>query len=555
MSSSRPQKDLALGNIESSSLEEDDLGDTNIYELGSPVGSSSTSVRSDNISQIEFYSSSKSRCGYCGSETLDRYSYDMKAFRLNPRDYQDLLDKYWRRSGNYCYRPINQNSCCPNYSISCKATKFILSRSQRRCIENLNSFLMMGHVRNPKHSRKLLDYNSIRSDTEKAELIRRKTIDSSTFSQLKSSSKARTKRFVSSCEAKAKLHNIKLEEAIGRVVERNVNRTFKPQLELEHYLYPKILNGTPKHRLRFELHRSESAPNEQIKEEKLQLLKRYQLSIHNETEDNWTMKRYSEFLVESPIIFEKMQNFSHLLNSGKSTSDCQEDYTYSENDSDNYNLLVKPPPLPTHYGTHHCLYYLDDKLIAVGVLDALPKCLTTVYFFYDPNYSHLNLGIYSALVEISMVRQISKNYLSSKETNQFLHYYLGFYVHVCKKMHYKPTFRPSYLLCNETYRYIKTDDCIKKLGHRKYVRFSDDSEPIIERPLSLDDIVNIKVFVPALNITNMEEYLDWLKANVGMDRTFLVIGRVFCIYIQVVGKSLAERMQLRIDILHRSIVA
>jgi arginine-tRNA-protein transferase len=40
---------------------------------------------------------------------------------------------------------------------------------------------------------------------------------------------------------------------------------------------------------------------------------------------------------------------------------------------------------------------LDGKLIAVGVVDILPKCLSSVYLFYDPDYAFLSLGIYSGL--------------------------------------------------------------------------------------------------------------------------------------------------------------
>ena len=40
---------------------------------------------------------------------------------------------------------------------------------------------------------------------------------------------------------------------------------------------------------------------------------------------------------------------------------------------------------------------MDDKLIAVGVVDILPKCVSSVYLYYDPDYGFLSLGIYSAL--------------------------------------------------------------------------------------------------------------------------------------------------------------
>lgn len=49
------------------------------------------------------------------------------------------------------------------------------------------------------------------------------------------------------------------------------------------------------------------------------------------------------------------------------------------------------------YGSFHQQYWLDGKLIAVGVIDILPKCVSSVYFFYDPLYMNLTLGTYGAL--------------------------------------------------------------------------------------------------------------------------------------------------------------
>ncbi len=43
---------------------------------------------------------------------------------------------------------------------------------------------------------------------------------------------------------------------------------------------------------------------------------------------------------------------------------------------------------------------LDGKLVAVGCLDLLREHMDSVYFFYDPEYRFLNLGVIGALKEI-----------------------------------------------------------------------------------------------------------------------------------------------------------
>jgi arginine-tRNA-protein transferase len=48
-------------------------------------------------------------------------------------------------------------------------------------------------------------------------------------------------------------------------------------------------------------------------------------------------------------------------------------------------------------GTYHMQYLIDGKIIAVGVVDLLPRCLSSAYFYYLPEYTFLNLGTYSAL--------------------------------------------------------------------------------------------------------------------------------------------------------------
>ena len=57
------------------------------------------------------------------------------------------------------------------------------------------------------------------------------------------------------------------------------------------------------------------------------------------------------------------------------------------------------------YGGFHHHYLLDGELIAVGVVDILPRCLSSVYLFYDPAFEHLNLGTVTAVKEIEWVKE------------------------------------------------------------------------------------------------------------------------------------------------------
>ena len=57
---------------------------------------------------------------------------------------------------------------------------------------------------------------------------------------------------------------------------------------------------------------------------------------------------------------------------------------------------VKSKSIPG-FGSFHQQYLLDGKIIAVGVVDILPHSVSSKYLYYDPDYSFLSLGTYSAL--------------------------------------------------------------------------------------------------------------------------------------------------------------
>ncbi|VDM55035.1 unnamed protein product [Angiostrongylus costaricensis] len=60
----------------------------------------------------------------------------LKRFSYN--NYPRCL-KQW--SGRYIYKPIMDRTCCPQYTIRLDCTKYILSRSQRRILRQMNEYL------------------------------------------------------------------------------------------------------------------------------------------------------------------------------------------------------------------------------------------------------------------------------------------------------------------------------------------------------------------------------------------------------------------------------
>lgn len=122
------------------------------------------------------------------------------------------------------------------------------------------------------------------------------------------------------------------------------------------------------------------------------------------------------------------------------------------------------------YGSYHQQYLINDKyLIAVGVIDVLPTCISSVYAFYDPVVScDINLGKLTALYEIEWVKHAQHFRPNLK------YYYLGYYIHSCQKMRYKAEYKPSDILCPVRKIWVDFDVAKKRLESRSPVRHCCD---------------------------------------------------------------------------------
>ncbi|MGH0121692.1 UNVERIFIED_CONTAM: hypothetical protein FKN15_076288 [Acipenser sinensis] len=80
------------------------------------------------------------KCGYCKNEN-GNFSHGMWSHALTVQDYQDLIDRGWRRSGKYIYKPIMNQTCCPQYTIRCDTTNFQPSKPQKKILKKMGKYL------------------------------------------------------------------------------------------------------------------------------------------------------------------------------------------------------------------------------------------------------------------------------------------------------------------------------------------------------------------------------------------------------------------------------
>lgn len=80
-------------------------------------------------------------------------------------------------------------------------------------------------------------------------------------------------------------------------------------------------------------------------------------------------------------------------------------------------------------------FYIDDKLVCVDLIDILDDGISSIYCFYDPDFSHLSLGKFSLLKEIELAKNEKLNYI-----------YLGYFVKKCQSLSYKADYTPNEIL-------------------------------------------------------------------------------------------------------------
>lgn len=253
-------------------------------------------------------------------------------------------------------------TCCPQYTIRLDVNRFRLSRTQKRVLRNAHNYLKYG-IMPPKKIRDPsvipdIDLSLLLSSTEKP--IGLKNI-------CKNRTPANTEKKERSDKG-IKRKEIRKQRAIERRLKKGENifeyqrqrreKEAARQRTIASYLEDYV-EGEWAHELVIRTLKTGTPEFERSFEESYNLFSKYQRTVHEDM--NSTRKGYEGFLMASPLI-----------------------------------TPTNDPNSPA-LGSYHQQYILDGKIIAVGVIDVLPRCLSSKYFYYDPDFSFLTMGTYSAL--------------------------------------------------------------------------------------------------------------------------------------------------------------
>ncbi|XP_046729275.1 arginyl-tRNA--protein transferase 1 isoform X4 [Silurus meridionalis] len=422
------------------------------------------------------------RCGYC-KNAQGNFSHGMWAHSMNVQDYQDLIDRGWRRSGKYVYKPVMNKTCCPQYTIRCHALKFHPSKTHKKILKKVTKFLSKGEMPAgpcdapcdgermdsmveeggevpPLHPVEIQHAQvehpivpiSVEEDTDAkpltSESLREKTVSAAAGKSPRVTPKPGAGADPSKPPCR-KAKDIRKERRLQKEqqMQQDGGDTLtnpKPAPATPAASQPKPLEDfitdslpdDPLHRLEVRLVPVSFEDPDFLAsyEQSVKLFACYQMAIHDDDPFECDESQFKRFLCDSPLEAE-----------------------------------TSPDGPDMGYGSFHQQYWLDGRIIAVGVIDILPNCISSVYLYYHPDFAFLSLGSYSALREIAFTRHLQK------QSPKLSYYYLGFYIHSCPKMRYKGQYHPSDLLCPETYTWVSLDKCVPHLEISAYARLNEDT--------------------------------------------------------------------------------
>ncbi|XP_072883778.1 arginyl-tRNA--protein transferase 1 isoform X2 [Hemitrygon akajei] len=541
-------------------------------------------------------------CGYCGLAD-GKASVGMWAHTMTVQDYQDLIDRGWRRSGMYVYKPVLNRTCCPQYTIRCRILDFKLSKSAKKVLKKMTRFLSKGEGEKgsgtepmdscnddigighptctsevnidlekpleivsleevPKSTQVLQNSPTVSADDEKNPGQKHSSSVANDFSESFKSVPKPGRGADPTKPPCRKAKDVRRERKLKKLLQKqqcmemadasqhqeascdnsnilllqhHVPQANQPK-SLEEFI-SESLSPDAVHKLEVRLVRS-SPPNSQFTatfQESYQVYKRYQMAIHKDPPDKPTEHQvklvpvsfddpaFTESFNQSAALYSKYQMAVH--------HDSPDECSVSE-----YTRFLCQSPLQAEnppegpesgYGSFHQQYWLDGKIIAVGVIDILPHCVSSVYFYYEPDYAFLSLGIYSAVREVAFTTELQKT------VPALCYYYMGFYIHSCPKMKYKGQYHPSDLLCPETYSWEPIEMCRAKLDQSKYSRLNEDSNAEDEN--SLQNLNKVRI----LYKNTVMPYNIYRKRQKRINDEAVVQQ-----YASLVGQACAERMVL-----------
>ena len=244
--------------------------------------------------------------------------------------------------------------------------------------------------------------------------------------------KPKISKKVSSEYIKRQSSGIKTEKKEKR--NKNLKDNNKIEQKPEKYsfeYYPEIVNEPEINLPLKHIYTCEFTDKIEMDDEKLKVYQKYQTIIHKSKPEEITKEKFDSIWGRTNLI----DNIGIKL-------------------PQDLDKKVKHPEIyPKKYGTYNIIHRIDGKIVAVGVWDILPTTLSSVYFYYDPDYQFLDIGVFTAIKEIEYIKSFH-----DLIDNKFKYYVLGMYCETVTKFRYKGFFHPTEIFDRHTNNFVYLKD-------------------------------------------------------------------------------------------------
>lgn len=450
----------------------------------------------------------KSSCGYCKKDNIKKETSSKMGFTsfLTPIEYERLMFQGWRRCNDYYYYPDLISSCCQLHSIRLNINEYKISKKQLKIMKKFRKFLMrednisnissnhnknegkegnneddigniMNYIMNIINDTTLnsilkeySEYNTIIKHIkyDKSKQVYSVNIFNHIYYHLKYKNKDLFIKLNEIVNDQLHLNDKELlmtnfEKLISKFISTHTSTLFDSisiqSLYVNFKFNNKFLeksnsNDASNHKTESYSYRIElDYADEKSKcfNDKYLLYKKYQEVVHKDKKDSITKTKFKSAWANESLI----KDDSSIIN----LNDTKEKTILTDDYNDYFTLSFNKQSLKilTHYGTYTINFYINNKIIAVSVIDILPISVSSVYCFYDTDYSKYSIGVLTAIAEISFTKLLS----NISNISQIKYYFMGYYIQTCQKMVYKGEYEPSQVLCPMSKRFFYLDSRVK----------------------------------------------------------------------------------------------
>jgi arginine-tRNA-protein transferase len=460
-------------------------------------------------------------CGYCKEEGLKKktsYKWGFSSKNMPADLYGNLMFLGWRRCGDYYYKNDLNKSCCKLYSMRLDVDKFKINKNQKKVMKNFRKFLIGQPLKENKietNDFEMIDCSTVDPYNEDITKLLYEFKNDNGFLDFLSKFKLSEFNFKVFFNKQNKFGDYSTNLFIVLFQALKNNPDFKADFQNPKDFYKAIFKVAEtffqKEVDKYKISLSENTGhlNFFIVNEEFQKFREIKLKNENKPKKIKQAKKeeklneneheyklpYFEETVTTPLIaeenlkhkytielepnskftnekFEVYKKYQKVIHKDKDKELTKDRYIQSWGNSDltsSKKFETNNPLHPKQYGTYDLIHRIDGKVVAVGILDILPTSISSVYLYYDPEYSFLDLGILTAVREIEFLKHLKKELDDS-----FKYYVMGFYCYTCQKMKYKGSYHPSEILCPITNNFVDLDSNLDKVKENKIQQLSTE---------------------------------------------------------------------------------